>query len=195
LTLGLGQTYETMNIMIKRYACHITAHTPVEAMIELRRRHGFAARDVASIEVAGSPRMATVNNIAHPADALLAQFSIPFCVALALYRNPVDPRSFDENVVHDPDILAMTQRVRMTTTPGQRNNDLASTVTVTLNDGRTFSERVTAFTGTPERPLDRAGLREKFMLLTRDYPEATMSRIFDRLQNIEQETDLAWLQV
>ncbi|MGF6774036.1 2-methylcitrate dehydratase PrpD [Paraburkholderia sp. GAS199] len=195
LTLGLGQTYETMNIMIKRYACHITAHTPVEAMLDLRRAHGFAASDVASIEVAGSPRMATVNNIAHPADALLAQFSIPFCVALSLYRNPVDPRSFDANVIHDNAIMAMTQRVRMTAAPGQRNDDLASTVTVTLNDGRVFSERVTAFTGTPERPLDRAGLREKFMLLTRDHPEAAMSALFDRLQNIEQEHDLAWLRV
>src|SRR6202158_3017345 len=33
LTRGLGSTYESMNIMIKRYACHITAHTPVEAIL------------------------------------------------------------------------------------------------------------------------------------------------------------------
>jgi 2-methylcitrate dehydratase PrpD len=190
LTLGLGQT-----IMIKRYACHITAHTPVEAILDLRDRNGFKAQDVASIEVAGSQRMATVNNIPVPADALLAQFSIPFCVALALYRNPVDPRSFDENVAHDAAILAMAQRVRMTVTPGQGNGDLASTVKVTLNDGRLFSQHVTAFSGTPERPLDRAGLREKFMLLTRSHAPATMGTLFDRLQNLEAETNLNWLQV
>jgi hypothetical protein len=54
---------------------------------------------------------------------------------------------------------------------------------------------VTAFTGTPERPLDRAGLRQKFMLLTKAHPEADMVRLFDRLQQIETEADLNWLSV
>ncbi|MGI4946445.1 MAG: MmgE/PrpD family protein [Janthinobacterium lividum] len=195
LTDGLGSSYKTMTIMIKRYACHITAHTPVEAILDLRRQHGFAADDVASITVSGSPRMATVNNIPEPKDALLAQFSIPFCVALTLYRDPVDPASFDADVVHDPAITAMTRRVTMAATPGQSNLDLASIVTVTLRDGRSFGERVTAFTGTPERPLDRDGLRHKFMLLTKAHSEADMARLFDRLQQIETEPALDWLSV
>ncbi|OWT75503.1 MULTISPECIES: MmgE/PrpD family protein [unclassified Achromobacter] len=195
LTKGLGSTYETMNIMIKRYACHITAHTPVEAILGLRKANGFKAEDIDRITVAGSPRMTTVNNIPKPADSLLAQFSIPFCVALAMYRNPVDPRSFDEKVAQDQQILALTQRVSMELAPGQKNNDLASTVTVKLKDGREFSSHVTAFTGTPEHPLDRAGLREKFMLLTRSHPEAAMARLFDRIQGLEKEKNLDWLRV
>ncbi len=195
LTDGLGSRFKTMTIMIKRYACHITAHTPVEAILDLRRQHGFAPADVASITVAGSPRMATVNNIPEPKDVLLAQFSIPFCVALALYRDPVDPASFDEGVVHDPVITALTQRVTMSVAPGQSNLDLASTVTVTLRDGSSFGTHVTAFSGTPERPLDRDGLRHKFMLLTKAHPEADMARLFDRLQQIETEPALDWLSV
>jgi 2-methylcitrate dehydratase PrpD len=195
LTRGLGTTYETMNIMIKRYACHITAHTPVEGMLNLRKANGFTAAEIASITVAGSPRMATINNIPVPADALLAQFSIPFCVALSMYRNPVDPRSFDENVAKDQQILALTRLVTMQVAPGQSNNDLASTVTVKLKDGREFTTHVTAFSGTPEHPLDRAGLREKFMLLTRSHPEKQMSQLFDRIQNIEKEKNLDWLRV
>jgi len=195
LTRGLGTSYETMNIMIKRYACHITAHTPVEAILDLRKSNGFGPQDIALIEVAGSQRMATVNNIPVPADALLAQFSIPFCVALAMYRNPVDPRSFDEAVARDPQILALAQRVKMSATPGQGNEDLACNVTVTLNDGRKLSQRVTAFSGTPEHPLDRAGLREKFMLLTRSHSPDTMGHLFDRLQTLETQPDLNWLRV
>ena len=195
LTDGLHTNFKTMTIMIKRYACHITAHTPVEAILDLRQQHGFTAADVAAISVAGSPRMATVNNIPAPKDVLLAQFSIPFCVALALYRDPVDPASFDENVMNDPAITAMVRRVTMSATPGQSNLELASTVTVTLQDGRVFSQRVTSFTGTPERPLDREGLRHKFMLLTKAHPEADMARLFDRLQQIESEPGLDWLSV
>jgi 2-methylcitrate dehydratase PrpD len=182
-----------MSIMVKRFACHITAHRPVEAMLDLKNQYKFTAADVESISVTGNQRMATTNNIPVPPDVLLAQYSIPFSVALSLYRNPIDPDSFDENVMRDPQILAMAARVKMLTEPGQSREDLASTVAVTLKGGRIVTQRVTAFMGTPTRPLDRAGMREKFMLLTKRFPNPDMARLFDRLQNLESEKTLDWI--
>ena len=75
--------------------------TAVEAILDLRNQYGILGSDVASIQISGSQRMATTNNIPAPPDILIAQFSIPFCVALKLYRNPIDPYSFDEAAVHD----------------------------------------------------------------------------------------------
>src|ERR1700686_1195366 len=145
LTRGLPTTYFTLDIMLKRYACHITAHNPVEAVLDLRNEHKFTAADVASIAIAANDRMVETNNIPAPGDVMLAQYSIPFSVALALYRDPVDPRSFDEGVVHDRAILDMSSRVRMPIVPGQDRRDLAATVTVHLKDGREFSRKVTSF--------------------------------------------------
>jgi len=195
LTRGLGQDYVTMTAMIKHYACHITAHNPVEATLDLKQEHKFSGADVAAIEIAGNERMAKVNNIPAPKDVLLAQYSIPFSVALSVYRDPRDPRSFDDTAVHDPAIGALAQRVKMTIVEGQDRRDLACTVTITLKDGRVLSRHVTEFRGTPERPLDQAGLREKFMLLTRNFDRAKMERMFDRLQQIETEKTLDWLKV
>jgi 2-methylcitrate dehydratase PrpD len=160
LTRGLGTDYFTLDIMLKRYACHITAHNPVEAALELRNEHKFAAADVAAITIAGNERMAKTNNIPAPADMMMAQYSIPFSVALSLYRDPIDPRSFDETAVHDPAILDLASRVKMVAAPGQDRRNLAVTVTVTLKDGR---ERMIA--------------------------------LFDRLQAIEEEKALDWLNV
>jgi 2-methylcitrate dehydratase PrpD len=193
LVKGLGRDYASMDIMMKRFACHITAHRPVEAMLDLKNEYKFSAADVESIAITGNQRMATTNNIAAPPDVLLAQYSIPFSVALSLYRNPIDPDSFDENVMRDAQILAMAARVKMLTQPGQEREDLTSTVAVTLKDGRTVTRRVTEFSGTPARPLDRAGLREKFLLLTKRFPRADMERLFDRLQSIENERTLEWI--
>ncbi len=148
-----------------------------------------------SITVIGNQRMATTNNIPAPPDALLAQYSIPFCVALALYRNPVDPDSFDDQVHRDARILAMAARVKMEAIDGQPNDDLTSTVTVALKDGRKLSRTAKEFSGTPAQPLDEAGLREKFMLLTKRFPEAAMDRLFTRLQSIETENTIDWLDV
>src|SRR5258708_31976273 len=51
--------------------------------------------------------------IAEPADLMLAQYSIPFCVALALFREARDPESYDESALADPQIRALTRRVRL----------------------------------------------------------------------------------
>jgi 2-methylcitrate dehydratase PrpD len=195
LTKDLGQQFASADIMMKRFACHITAHRPVEGLLNLKAEHKFTAADVETITVTGNQRMATTNNIPAPPDLLLAQYSIPFSVALAMYRNPVDPDSFDDNVSKDRDILAMAQRVKMVANPGQTREQLQSVVAVTLKGGRTVTARVEDFMGTPKRPLDRAGLKEKFMLNTKRFPAAQMERMFDRLQNIETEKTLDWLMV
>lgn len=195
LTKGLGRDYESMSIMMKRFACHITAHRPVEAMLDLRNEYKFTPADVETITITGNQRMAVTNNIPKPPDALLAQYSIPFSVALSLYRNPIDPDSFDENVHRDASILAMSARVKMVAKPGQVRDDLTATVAVTLKGGRTVTRTTTEFQGTPARPLDRAGLREKFMLMSKRFPQADMARLFDRLQNIENERNLDWISV
>ena len=195
LTQGLGQTWFTTDIMFKRYACHITAHNPVDAVLDLRREHKFSPADVASITINGNERMATTNNIPAPPDVMLAQYSIPFSVALSLYRNPIDPRSFDETAVHDRAILDLASRTKMAITAGQDRRDLAATVTVRLNDGREVSRRVTSFKGTPERPLDRAELEEKFLLLSSRLGRDKMASLFERLQAVESEKSLDWLNV
>jgi len=194
LTYELGDTYLTMTAMIKRFACHITAHNPVEATLDLKEQHRFSGADVASIAVVGNERMARVNNIPAPPDVMLAQYSVPFSVALSVYRDPRDPRAFDESAVHDPDIRALAQRVTMAVTQGQASGDLASTLTITLKDGRVLTRRVTGFRGMPEHPLDQAGLREKFMLLTRHLDRTRMEQLFERLQRVEKERDLNWLE-
>jgi len=195
LTKGLGHDYTAMDIMMKRFACHITAHRPVEAMLDLKTEYKFGPNDIETIAITGNQRMATVNNIPVPPDVLLAQYSIPFSVALTMYRNPIDPDSFDENVAKDAQILAMAKRVKMLVAPGQSRENLKSVVAVTLKDGRTVSREVVDFLGTPARPFDRDGLKEKFLLLSKRFPRPAMERMFDRLQNLENEKTLDWVAV
>ena len=193
LTAGLGQTWSSMTIMMKRFAAHITAHTALEAIVDLRAMYGISGDDVAALEIAGSRRMATVNNIPAPPDILIGQYSVPFCAALALYRNPVDPNSFTDAATQDPAIRNLSQKIRMTIAPGQEDADFSSTVTLTLADGRVLTRRVTEFTGTPARPLSVAELREKYLLMVQAFPRGEMELLFDRIQNLERETGLDWL--
>jgi 2-methylcitrate dehydratase PrpD len=201
LTHGLGdtgaeKTWVTRTILMKRFACHISAHTSVQAILDLRAEHGFGGADVAAIRIAGNEKMAKVNNIPSPKDVMMCQYSIPFSVALAHFRDPRDPRSYDESALNDPAIRSLCERVTITLAAGQHDHaTIAAEVQVTLKDGRVLSKTVSDFKGTPERPLDQADLRERFMLLTRHCAARDMERIFARLQNIENETSLDWLAV
>ena len=192
LTRDLGRRFVTLNICLKRYACHITAQRAVQAVQELRAEHGIGGDDVKAVTVVGEKRMAEVNNIPEPTDVMMSQYSTPFCVALALYRDPRDPASFGENALNDPAIRSLCRRVTVKPAQGHvGHGDVPSTVTITTTDGRELTRCVEAFMGTPARPFDRAAMREKFMMLTRQQPGA--ERMFERLQELEKEDSLEWL--
>jgi 2-methylcitrate dehydratase PrpD len=124
---------------------------------------------------------------------MMAQYSIPFCVALALFRDPRDPASFDDSALSDAAIRAMCGRVAITVADPPTKVAGASIVTIRLRDGRAFTREVEEFNGTPARPLDRAALRDKFMTLTRARYATEAAGLFERLQNLENESDLGWV--
>jgi 2-methylcitrate dehydratase PrpD len=193
LTRGLGSEYKTMTLCLKRFPVHMTAQTGVQAVLELQAEHKFTGADVDRVTVAGTERMATINNIANPTDIMMAQYSIPFCVALALFRDPRDPASFDDSALHDPAIRDMCGRVAIVVADPPVKSAGASIVTVRLKNGRELTKEVEEFNGTPARPLDRAELKDKFMTLTRVRYGAEAAGIFERLQNLEHEADLSWV--
>jgi 2-methylcitrate dehydratase PrpD len=140
--------------------------------------------------------MATINNIPAPADLMMAQYSLPFCVALAHHREPRDPRSFSAATLNDPAIRSLATRVTITVAEeAKHGHTLASTVTVILKNGRALTRRVADFKGTPESPLDHAEMREKFLLLARHCGRSAMERLFERIQNLEDERTLDWVKV
>ena len=193
LTRGLGRDYDTLKLCLKRFPVHMTAHTAVQAVLELQSEHRFTGAQVDHIAVAGTERMATINNIADPTDIMMAQYSIPFCVALAAFRDPRDPASFDDAVLRDRDIRALCARVRVTAADPPTKIAGASIVTITLKDGRSFTREVDEFNGTPARPLSQAELRDKFVTLSRGRYGAEAGALFDRLQNLEDERELSWV--
>src|SRR5258706_16481237 len=112
--------------------------------------------------------MATVNNIPSPAGLMMAQYSLPFWVALAHYKDARDPASFNLKSFNDQAIRALARLVTISVADeAKHGHTIASTVHVTLKDGRVLSRRVDSFKGTPEQPLNRDEMRDKFLLLTR----------------------------
>jgi 2-methylcitrate dehydratase PrpD len=188
LTRGLGEEFLVSTTVLKRYPCHATAHAAVRAVRDLQAEHGFRGADVEAITVTGTRRMIERHNILEPADLMLAQYSTPFCVALALYREARDPESWDETALADPQIRGLCRRVRLVPDPAGEHAGMASTATITLADGRCFETRAES------GMLNPGELEDKFLRLTRvALGEPGARALFKRLQRLDDEVGLGWL--
>jgi 2-methylcitrate dehydratase PrpD len=168
LTHRLGTKFESLNICIKRCACHINAHAPIEALQKLREKIGFSPGDIQEIVVGGIEKLVTHHANYQPKDLMMAQYSIPFCVALSLYFDPTDPESFDESKLTDKKILAMMRRIRLETDSEieQKGWDRAARVTIGLANKQRHSSLVIHFKGTPRNPLSHSEVEDKARKLT-----------------------------
>ena len=188
LTRGLGDEFVVSTTVLKRYPCHATAHAAVKAVRELQAEHGFAGAAIEAITVTGTERMVERHNIPEPADLMLAQYSIPFSVALALCREARDPESWDETALTDPQIRALARRVRLVPEPASGHGVVGTMVTIALSDGHRLERRAES------GMLEPGELADKFQRLTRAaLGERGAAALFNRLQSLEDEENLNWL--
>jgi 2-methylcitrate dehydratase PrpD len=194
LTAGLGESWKLLTLALKRYACHVTSHVPVTAALELQEKHKIQGDDVAAITIEGSEKMFSHHNILEPQDMTMAQYSTPFNVALALYLDPMDPRSFSEKSLSDPKIRALAKGAKVELFKGA-SSPVAQDCRVTfkLKNGKEVSLEGNNFKGTPTMPLTRDELLEKFLKLAAHRDRAKAERLFSQLAAAEKVTDFSTL--
>lgn len=194
LTKDLGSVWHVMKTKIKRYSCHSTAQVPVTLALDLRQKHGISGDDVAGITVAAGEKVVKQHAINEPRDITMMQYSVPFCVATALYRDPLDPRTFSEATLNDPKIRALSKSAKvelLKSAPGYSSS--AARLTLNLKNGKTLTAEGHDFKGTPTMPLTRPELLEKFLKLTAHKDRAKAERLFSQLAEAEKVKDFSTL--
>jgi 2-methylcitrate dehydratase PrpD len=166
LTAGLGEKWELSALCLKRFACHITAHAPVEQLRDWMAEHGFAGDDIARMRVLGSPKLVTHHSNKAPDDLSLAQYSVPFVLALSAYRDPQDPSSFSVDALRDAAIRHLCNRTDIGERVGAAAKGWGVEMLVELHDGRIFQATRESFLGTPDQPFSDDDLRNKVRRLT-----------------------------
>lgn len=166
-TAGLGDTWELMQTAIKPYpACHFT-HACIDAALILREQ-GVTADQVRQIEVrvpAGTHKVICLPeaNKLKPANSYDAQFSVQWLTAAALVRGRLGLAELEPSEILDPEIMALTQKVRFSDYPDSPfPRAYSGEVVISLTDGRTVSHREHINRGAAERPLTNGEIVEKF---------------------------------
>ena len=198
---GLGQrgAYRIQRNYFKLHACCLYNHPVLDGIQALLGREKFVADDVERIKVE-APALATIMTDPEPENMLAAKFSLPYAVATAVVHGNTDITAFYPNRLNDPETLALARRVDVVADPQmdlRRYDYPAAKVVVSLKDGRTLHEDVTAHHGDSQNPASREELVGKFNFLTEDVlGEVGAARVvetvgyLDALGNIRELTRL-----
>ena len=194
LTLNLGRTFLTEAIYMKRFACHGAAQNALQALSAMQREHAVTADDIESIRVTATHELVERHGSREPTETAIAQYSVPFSVALGCVRDARDPRAFDENALTDPRIREMLSRVRYVA-DDTLTDPTTSEVTVVLKSGAVHKRNVPEAPNSPSPRANSAQVYEKYSILTNDLPRAKMDEVFNRVQLLEEQANLGWLAV
>lgn len=167
---GLGDRWECERITLKPYPACQLVHASLDAVEDLRVRHGnLDPESVVAVEARVHPD--AVDVVCEPQAAKHrprtpydAKFSLPWTIAAMLVDGQVVVDTFAADQLDREDLAALARRVRhVVERPGALPAASApGHVVVHTADGRALVGQVPASRGGPESPLDDAAVAHKF---------------------------------
>jgi 2-methylcitrate dehydratase PrpD len=150
------------------------------------QQHEFTANDVLEMELACTDKVISHHDIRDPQDLMQAQYSVPFCLAMALHRDPLDPAVFNDSVLTDTGIKAACAAVRLVTGENLPTS-WSARLRVVLKDGRELRRDAFAFKGMPGDEMTPQEERMRFELLCAALGPQKVAALYDRLYRLESE--------
>jgi len=193
LTDGLGTRWESLNIWFKMFPCHVTAQAPVRAIQQLQREYHFGPQDITQIVIEASEKVLSHHAEREPQDVGTAQYSVPFSVALAVYRDPADPRAFLDGPTQNPEILDLCKRIELRPYGGSMavGHNASCRLEVSLADGRSVAIAKTDFDNDDTAESLEQRIERKFLNLSAGLSEDQRKTLLTRLKSIEQLENVA----
>jgi 2-methylcitrate dehydratase PrpD len=161
LTRDLGSVWKMENAAIKPYASCRGTHSSVDAIGKLMEVPGVRLDAISEVRARMSPFLHGMCGGRDVALMPAAQMSLPYAVAARMALGSAGLSAYSEERRRDPALHAAMDKVALTTDDEMAPND-EPYITMLLEDGRKFEERVTVALGAPGNPLGDEALLAKF---------------------------------
>ncbi len=160
ITNGLGKSYELSQNMYKPFACGLVVHAAIDGCLQLKREFGLRGDEIKHIALRVCPIVMELTANKKPRNGLEGKFSIFHACAAAIVRGAALEAQFADEVVNDPAVIAVRDKIEAT--PDASIRKLEAHVRITLVDGRVLDKHVVHALGSTEHPMSDADLEEKF---------------------------------
>ena len=168
LTRDLGKSWAMRDVWFKVFPVCGWIQSAVMLLTDARGHRPLAIGDVKSVRIGVSVYAVQNNSEPAPIDTMGAQYSIPYCAAVALLGEPRDPRTFLADAVKDPTTLALAAKVEVGIDPAidaVYPRQFGASVLLELADGTVHERTVMECHGTPADPCTRQEHLDKFRWL------------------------------
>jgi 2-methylcitrate dehydratase len=182
---------------IKYWPVEYHAQSAVDAALQLRLQTGDW-RNIQTIDIHSFD--AAVDIIGkdpekwHPKTRETADHSMPFCVAAAFMDGDVTMSSFDDAHLGNPDLIALTNRVRMHRDPmcnAGYPQGIPNRLTVTMQSGQQHVKEVAYPRGHSGNPMTDAELENKFRTMVEPvYGAARVKEMLAGLWNLDHQQNV-----
>ena len=162
---GLGTAWRVAELSQKPFPSGRATHGVVDALLTLKRRHGFAPDQVERVTATVTPLVFQLTGRPHidDAPANYARLCIGYVGAVALTRGGVDVSDFGPHRLADAGVHALARRFDVLADDTADPNALAPvSVGVRLADGSEYAIAIDAALGHPSKPLTRQAHLDKF---------------------------------
>ncbi|XP_012578650.1 PREDICTED: cis-aconitate decarboxylase [Condylura cristata] len=190
---------DQQDVAFKRFPAHLTTHWVADAAASMRK-HLVSDRALLPIDhieriVLRIPDVPYINRPL-PDSEHEARHSLQYVACAALLDGGITVPSFHECQINRPQVKELLNKVEL-----QHPQDnlpsfdtLYCEISVTLNDGVTFTERSDTFYGHWRKPLSQKDLKEKFRANTSGLlsPD-TVERLIEMVENLEDLEDCSVL--
>ncbi|MCC6533359.1 MAG: MmgE/PrpD family protein [Burkholderiales bacterium] len=181
LRAGLGEHWAVEHVYVKIYPCCAWIQAAVQQLVTMRGPRPLALDEIAKVRVGVSAYAKAQNGAVAPLDTFGAQFSIPYCCALALMGDPADPAMYSAEAVDDPDRRVAARRIEIVVDPEMEAaypRHYGARVELELANGECKSGAVLDPHGMPADPCTHTELLEKFKRLAgRTQPPAAVASL------------------
>ncbi|WP_312793715.1 MmgE/PrpD family protein [Tianweitania sp.] len=157
---GLGRNWESALNTYKPYACGIVIHPAIDGCTQLREQLGGRVADIQSVALRTHPLVLELTGKKTPQTGLEGKFSVYHAAATALLHGDGTPTAFTDEMVRDPQVIALRDRVSAQADKAMHED--AVFITLTMQDGERIDLDVPHAIGSLERPLTDAMISEKF---------------------------------
>jgi len=165
LASDLGKTWALRDVWFKVYPICGWIQSAVMLLADARGPRPLAIGDVRSVRIGVSAYASKNNGEPAPVDTMGAQYSIPYCAAVALLGDPRDPRSFLADAINDPTVRALAAKVEIVIDPAVEAvypRQFGASVRLELSDGAVRERAVMECHGTPADPCSNQEHVDKF---------------------------------
>ncbi len=195
----IGDKVELLSsgISIKKYPCCYMTHRPADAMFKLIEKYNIKADEVDSIKVRAPEGGFAAVIHSRPTTGLEGKFSVEYVLAAVLLDRKLTLKTFTDEMVNREEAQSLLRKVsKMEDFTIQINGNAVEEgfveVSLLHKNKNEYTERIVYPKGSPQWPLTREELREKFTDCVGDYlTNENLKHTISLFENLDEQDTIS----